>query len=156
MNVYVRSHGSRGSAATRMLWSDTFNLCVADHLRVADPFGRVDLIAWNNLGFGNGKRSRRCGDYLLVLQKAPVLAQATWRDDSIRSRWSEKIDKDTYPHPHAKPIGLIDSPDRAPLPSRAILANPDPAAGSLPLSCMRPGPVAAIHRLRTRVGSKPR
>jgi site-specific DNA-methyltransferase (adenine-specific) len=90
-----------------MLWSDTFNLCEGYHLRVAGFLKCVDLIAWDNLGFGNGYRGRRQGDYLLVLQKKPLLAKATWHDHSIRCRWPEKIDKKVYPHPHAKPIGLI-------------------------------------------------
>jgi site-specific DNA-methyltransferase (adenine-specific) len=89
-----------------MLWADTFNLCQAHHLRIADVLPCVDLIAWDNQSFGMGYRTRRCGDYLLVLQKPPLRAKATWRDHGIRSRWSEKVDRKKI-HPHAKPIGLI-------------------------------------------------
>jgi site-specific DNA-methyltransferase (adenine-specific) len=42
---------------------------------------------------------------LLVLQKPPIRARATWRDHSIPSRWVEKVDRKL--HPHIKPIGLI-------------------------------------------------
>ena len=35
-------------------WSDTFHLCEADHLRIADVLKCVDLIAWDNLRSGNG------------------------------------------------------------------------------------------------------
>jgi hypothetical protein len=73
-----------------------------------------------------GARSRRRGDYLLILQKPPILAKATWKDYGIPSRWPEKIDRKL--HPHIKPIGLI---------SRLIgaVTEPgdlvvDPAAGS--------------------------
>jgi site-specific DNA-methyltransferase (adenine-specific) len=88
-----------------MLWSDTFRLCEGAHHRVADVVKCVDLIAWDNLRLGNGYRTRRRGDYLLVLQKSPLRAKATWRDHGIPSRWPEKVDRKT--HPHAKPAGLI-------------------------------------------------
>ena len=51
-----------------------------------------------------GKRSRRRGDYLLVLQKPPITA-SNWRDHAIPSRWVEKVDRKL--HPHLKPAGLI-------------------------------------------------
>jgi len=86
-------------------WSDTFHLCEGDHLRIADVLKCADLIAWDNLRPGNGYRTRRRGDYLLVLQKPPLRAKAMWRDHGIPSRWPEKVDRKT--HPHAKPAGLI-------------------------------------------------
>jgi site-specific DNA-methyltransferase (adenine-specific) len=90
-----------------MLWADTFSVCQAAHLRVADVLSVVDLIAWDNLRMGMGKRSRRRGDYLLVLQRPPVIAK-TWTDHGIPSRWVEKTDRKSHPHPHANPIGLIE------------------------------------------------
>jgi site-specific DNA-methyltransferase (adenine-specific) len=106
-------------------WTDTFHLCEGDHLRIAE-LKCVDLIAWDSLRLGNGYRSRRRGDYLLVLQKSPLAAKATWRDHGIPNRWAEKIARGI--HPHLKPIGLI---------SRLIgaVTKPDelvvdPAAGS--------------------------
>jgi len=120
------------------LWADTFRLVEGHHLRVARmelmstarpcriALAPVDLIAWDCLRIGMGKRSRRRGDYLLVLQKPPIKAGATWRDHGIPSRWSEKVDRKL--HPHIKPIGLI---------TRLIAATTmpgdlvvDPAAGS--------------------------
>jgi site-specific DNA-methyltransferase (adenine-specific) len=102
-------------------------LCEGYHLRIpCKCLQTVDLIAWDNLKPGQGKRSRRCGDYLIVLQKKRIRARATWRDHGIRSRWPEKVDRRI--HPHVKPIGLI---------KRLIgaVTNPgdlvvDPAAGS--------------------------
>jgi site-specific DNA-methyltransferase (adenine-specific) len=88
-----------------MLWADTFRLCRGDHLRVADILPCVDLIAWDNQRLGNGYRSRRRGGYLVVLQKPPLRAKATWRDRGIPDRWAEKVDRRI--HPHAKPAGLI-------------------------------------------------
>jgi site-specific DNA-methyltransferase (adenine-specific) len=86
-------------------WTDTFHLCKGDHRRVADVLPCVDLIAWDSLRAGMGYRTRRRGDYLLVLQKPPLRAKGTWRDHGIPSRWPEKVDRKT--HPHAKPAGLI-------------------------------------------------
>lgn len=88
-----------------MLWTDTFRLCQGYHLRVADILPCVDLIAWDNLRPGNGYRTRRCGGYLLVLQKPPLRAKATWRDHRIPDKWREKVDRRI--HPHAKPANLI-------------------------------------------------
>jgi site-specific DNA-methyltransferase (adenine-specific) len=106
-------------------WTDTFHLCEADHLRISD-IKCVDLIVWDSLRPGNGYRTRRRGDYLLVLQKPPIRARSTWGDHSIPSRWAEKVDRKL--HPHVKPIGLI---------TRLIAATTrpgdlvvDPAAGS--------------------------
>ncbi len=106
-------------------WTDTFHLCEGDHLRIAE-LKCVDLIAWDSLRMGNGYRSRRRGDYLLVLQKPRLAAKSTWRDHGIPSRWPEKVERSI--HPHAKPSGLI---------SRLIgaVTRPgdlvvDPAAGS--------------------------
>ncbi len=92
-----------------MLWTDTFNLCEAHHLRVADVCKVVDLIAWDSGRMGMGKRTRRRGDYLLAAQKPPVSA-ASWTDHGITNCWAEKIGLKSYPrrlYPHAKPLGLI-------------------------------------------------
>ena len=109
-----------------MLWIDTFGLCQGHHLRIADVISPVDLIAWDSLRMGMGCRSRRRGDYLLILQKPPLRAKATWRDHGIPSCWPEKVNRAA--HPHIKPVGLI---------SRLIgaVTRPgdlviDPAAGS--------------------------
>src|SRR5262249_43927210 len=88
-----------------MTWTDTFCLCEAHHLRVAEELKSAALIAWDNQHPGNGWRSRRCGGYLVVLQKPPLRAKATWHDRGIWDRWSEKVDRKL--HPHVKPIELI-------------------------------------------------
>jgi site-specific DNA-methyltransferase (adenine-specific) len=107
-----------------MRWLDTYGLCEAHHLRVADRLKCVDLIAWDNLRPGMGKRSRRRGDYLVVLQRRPVIA-SNWRDHGISSRWVEKVNRKI--HPHAKPIGLIERLIAAvTLPGDLVI---DPAAG---------------------------
>jgi site-specific DNA-methyltransferase (adenine-specific) len=109
-----------------MRWVDTFALCKAQHLRIANICKCVDLIAWDSLRIGNGYRSRRRGDYLLVLQKPPLAAKSTWRDHGIPSRWVEKVDRNE--HPHIKPIGLITRLIGAVTNPRDLVV--DPAAGS--------------------------
>jgi site-specific DNA-methyltransferase (adenine-specific) len=110
-----------------MRWIDTFCLCERHHLHIPPQHIKpVDLIAWDNLHLGMGKRSRRRGDYLLVLQKPPVKAGATWRDHGIPDRWTEKVDRSI--HQHIKPIGLIARLlGAATQPGDMII---DPAAGS--------------------------
>jgi site-specific DNA-methyltransferase (adenine-specific) len=112
-----------------MLWLDTFRMGEAlngHSLGLVDILKCVDIIAWDNGRPGNGYRSRRRGDYLAILQKAPFAAKSTWRDHRIPSRWVEKVDRNE--HPHIKPSDLT---------SRLIgaVTNPrdlvvDPAAGS--------------------------
>jgi site-specific DNA-methyltransferase (adenine-specific) len=88
-----------------MRWQNAFGLAQGHHLRLADVLPCVDIVAWDNAHRGMGYRSRRRGDYLIILQKPPIRAKATWRDHGIPDRWVEKIDREL--HPHVKPIGLI-------------------------------------------------
>jgi site-specific DNA-methyltransferase (adenine-specific) len=90
-----------------MLWADVFRLCEGHHLRLSKVLKCVDLISWDDerIPGGNGYRSRRCGGYLIILQKPPIRARATWHDHGIRDHWSERIDRGV--HPHVKPAGLI-------------------------------------------------
>jgi site-specific DNA-methyltransferase (adenine-specific) len=91
-----------------MLWGDAFNLCMGHHLRiVGESLKCVDLIAWDNQRPGNGSRTRHRGTYLLVLQKPPIVARATWPDRGVHDRWVERIVHPRSQHPHVKPIGLI-------------------------------------------------
>src|SRR5262249_19076765 len=112
-----------------MLWSDTYRLGEGYHLRIPRKLLQtVDLIAWDDTRRpgGNGKRSRRCGAFLVILQKKPIRAGATWRDHSIRDRWPERVDRSI--HPHMKPIGLIKRLIAATTEPGELVV--DPAAGS--------------------------
>jgi site-specific DNA-methyltransferase (adenine-specific) len=108
-------------------WTDKFVLCEGRQLSIpADVLKIVDLISTDNGRFGMGARSRCRGDHLLVMQKPPIKARATWRDHGIPDRWVEKVNRSVYPH--MKPIDLI---------KRLIAATTepgdlvvDPAAGS--------------------------
>ena len=88
-----------------MRWQNAFGLAQGHHLRLADVLQCCDLVAWDNQHLGMGYRARRRGDYLVILQKPPIRAKATWRDHGIPDRWVEKVDRGL--HPHVKPLGLI-------------------------------------------------
>jgi site-specific DNA-methyltransferase (adenine-specific) len=114
-----------------MLWTDKFNVCEGRHHRlVADILPTVDLIYWENGLQGQGSRARIRGCYLLVLQKPPIEARATWRDRGIRDCWREKIPnpRSAHLHPHRKPIGLITRLIEAVTEPGDLVV--DPAAGS--------------------------
>jgi site-specific DNA-methyltransferase (adenine-specific) len=86
-----------------------------------------DVVAKCFSSISNGYRARRRGDYLVVLQKKPIVARATWRTSpTIPDRWPEKVDRKL--HPHIKPIGLIGALIEA-ITSPGDLVV-DPAAGS--------------------------
>lgn len=64
----------------------------------------VDLITWDKGKIGMGYRTRRKSEYLLILQKRPKLAKATWTLHNIPDVWCEKIINKT--HTHQKPLEL--------------------------------------------------
>src|SRR5215831_3307346 len=110
-----------------MRWTDKFCLCEGHQLRIPSSVLKiVDLISTDNESIGQGYRSRYRGDHLLVLQKPPIRARATWRDHSIPDRWIEKVDRSV--HPHMKPLRLIKRLITAVTqPGDTVI---DPAAGS--------------------------
>jgi site-specific DNA-methyltransferase (adenine-specific) len=92
-------------SAYLMRWCDKFVLCEGHHRRIADDlFKVVDLITTDTQRMGMVYRARCRGDFLLVTQKPPILAKATWRDHGIPDRWVEKVDRKL--HPHVKPVEL--------------------------------------------------
>jgi len=110
-----------------MKWQNTFQVCEGVHNRLRDVLPCVDMIAWDNLRISNGCRARRRGDYVVVLQKPPLRARATWRTQpTIPDRWPEKVDRKL--HPHIKPIGLIRALIEATTQPGDLIV--DPAAGS--------------------------
>lgn len=97
-----------------LLWVDKFSIASGTHLRYlrrADDLKLVDLIAWNKLAIGMGRRTRCLTEYLVIAQKLPTRAKGVWSDHSIRDCWTEQADKSA--HPHAKPIVLIERLIRA-------------------------------------------
>ena len=53
-------------------------------------FKLVDMITWDKQKIGMGYRTRRKSEYLLILQKEPIKAKATWSLHDITDVWSEK------------------------------------------------------------------
>jgi site-specific DNA-methyltransferase (adenine-specific) len=108
-------------------WTDTFRLCQAHHLHLADALPTVGLAAWaNGTRIGMGYRFRCNGGYLLALQKPPIRAKNTWTDRGISDRWIETVDRKL--HPHAKPRGLTERLIGATKKPGDLIV--DPAAGS--------------------------
>jgi site-specific DNA-methyltransferase (adenine-specific) len=94
-------------SAYLLRWTDKYVLCEGRHLGIStELFKIVDLIATDNERIGMGYRTRYRGDFLLVMQRPPTKARATWSDHSIPDRWIERVDRTV--HPHVKPIGLIE------------------------------------------------
>jgi site-specific DNA-methyltransferase (adenine-specific) len=116
-----------------MQWTDTYRLGEGYHQRTADVLKLVDIIHWDSGKLGNGHRVRKCGGYLLVLQKPKISRTGKWKviaknwtDHGIREHWFEKVDRKI--HPHVKPVGLITRLISAVTNSNDLLI--DPAAGS--------------------------
>ena len=103
--------GEIGRVLTRsghlMLWLDKFSIGEGIHLRLmtaAPQLARVDLIHWNKMTLGMGRRARCTSEYLVVLQRQPVRAKGSWTDHGLRDTWSEKVGRSG--HAHAKPFDL--------------------------------------------------
>lgn len=87
------------------LWVDKFHLVegVQEWFKELPDMQCVDLITWNKQKMGMGYRTRRKCEYLIVIQKKPILAKSTWSLHNIPDVWDEKVRK---VHPHSKPIEL--------------------------------------------------
>ena len=78
------------------LWIDKFHLCTGIHAWIElTDFNIVDMIVWDKGKIGMGYRTRRKSEYLMVLQKSPVLTKGCWIDHSIPDVWLEKTEKST-------------------------------------------------------------
>jgi site-specific DNA-methyltransferase (adenine-specific) len=111
-----------------MLWMDKFSLasghCHRWFRRVPD-LQIVDLIHWNKMRPGMGRRARCVSEYLMVLQKTPTRAKGIWNDHGIRDSWSESSDRRI--HVHAKPHILTERLIRAATKRGDLII--DPCAG---------------------------
>ena len=109
------------------LWTDKYHLCTGIGDWLADTsLEIVDMVTWHKKRIGMGYRTRRSGEHLIVLQKAPRRAKGVWKVHTIPDVWSEAIGKRDRVHP--KPVGLQSALIEA-------VSNPgdvviDPAAGS--------------------------
>ena len=110
-----------------LLWVDKFHLCTG-----VGPWFEgcglevVDLITWNKGRMGMGYRTRRSGEYLLIMQKPPKRAKGVWRRHDIPDVWTEKVER--RGGVHAKPVALqAKLIDAVTDPGDVVM---DPAAGS--------------------------
>ncbi len=108
------------------LWVDKYIMGEGIRFHNSTNLKPVDLLVWDKQRFGMGARLRNQTEYLLVLQKPPIVAKKSWQSHSIPDIWSEKAN--TSLHPHTKPVGLITKLVlTTSQPGDVIL---DPAAGS--------------------------
>jgi site-specific DNA-methyltransferase (adenine-specific) len=109
-----------------MLWVDKFILVDPDcpTWKYFQTLKSVDMVVWHKGRIGMGYRTRRCCEYLLILQKMPVRAKGVWRLHDIPDVWTEKSDRS---HAHAKPLQLIEKLIRAVTNEGDVVV--DPAAG---------------------------
>lgn len=112
-----------------MMWIDKFSLGSGQHLKYLAPVARymrvVDLIVWNKLDIGMGRRARCVTEFLVIIQKEPVRAKGTWTDHRITDCWHEGRNPER--HPHAKPHVLIERLIRAVTDKGDLIV--DPCAG---------------------------
>ena len=87
------------------LWVDKFHLCQGVR-GWFDGTGLdiVDLVTWDKGTFGMGYRTRRRGEYCVVLQKKPRRAKGAWKVHDIPDVVGESASQ--REHPHAKPVEL--------------------------------------------------
>lgn len=127
------------SSGHLMFWTDKFGVGSGKHVEhyaMAPELKIVDLLCWDALAFGMGKRLRCTAQYLVILQKAPQRTNL-WTDHAIRDCWPEMADHAA--HPHAKPRQLTERLIRA-VTKRGDLVV-DPCAGSYGVldACLRSG-----------------
>ena len=87
------------------LWVDKFHLVdgIKKWFLKTPLLHTVDMITWDKKRIGMGYRSRRRSEYLIIIQKEPKKAKATWLLHDIPDVWEEKVLKR---HTHSKPLEL--------------------------------------------------
>jgi site-specific DNA-methyltransferase (adenine-specific) len=96
------------------MWVDKFAIGSGQHLkylRRCRDLRVVDLICWNKMDFGMGRRARCVSEYLVIIQKEPVRAKDVWIDHRLPDCWHEG--RNPNRHPHAKPHVLTERIIRA-------------------------------------------
>jgi site-specific DNA-methyltransferase (adenine-specific) len=97
-----------------LLWMDKFSLASGHWrrwVRHAPQLEIVDLISWNKMRPGMGRRTRCQTEFLIILQKVPLRAKDIWTDHRLTDFWTESSDRGI--HAHAKPYQLTERLIRA-------------------------------------------
>ena len=109
------------------LWVDKYHLCSGvDAWLKGTDLEVVDLVTWNKGRMGMGYRTRRCVEYLMIIQKPPIRVHEGWRKRDVPDVWTERVRRNGAVHP--KPVQL-----QAALIEAVTVAGDvvlDPAAGS--------------------------
>lgn len=89
-----------------VLWADKFAVASCRHILWWDQsfVEPVDMISWNKIAPGMGRRTRCYTEFALIFQKEPRRAKGVWIDRGIMDCWPESADRSL--HPHAKPVQL--------------------------------------------------
>ena len=109
------------------LWMDKYHVCEGfrDWLH-GTSLQVVDMVTWDKNRLGMGYRTRRTGEHLIVLQKAPRKAKGVWKVHTIPDVWREPAK--AAGGAHAKPVGLQGALIEAVTHPGDVVV--DPAAGS--------------------------
>ena len=117
------------------LWIDKFHLCDGTSSWFLNTnLKTVDLIVWEKPKIGMGYRTRNKCEFLLVLQKLPILAKKTWTIHNIPNVWEEKVD--TTEHPHTKPLELQKILIQATSNENDLILDPAMGSGSVLKACL--------------------
>ena len=110
------------------LWVDKFHLCQGvSNWFEGTNLDVVDMVTWNKKKMGMGYRTRRCSEYLIVLQTLPRRAKSVWKVHNILDVWDEPV-KSKNGHTHRKPVELQSKLISAVSNENDVIV--DPAAGS--------------------------
>lgn len=122
-------------SAYLFLWIDKFHLCEGvSHWFKDTSLKTVDMMVWEKPNFGMGYRTRNKCEFLLILQKMPIKAKATWTIHNIPNVWKEKVV--TKEHPHSKPLEMQKILINAVTNERDIVIDPAMGGGSVLQSCL--------------------
>lgn len=127
-------------------WMDKLGLLQFKH--ELPEFTCVDMITWEKPNWGQGYRSRRKSEFLVIYQKNPTRAKGVWMDHSIPDVWTVEREADELEglglgrrlsgeqHPHAKPIGLQSRIIKAVTKPRQLIVDPCAGGYSVLRACL--------------------
>jgi site-specific DNA-methyltransferase (adenine-specific) len=119
-------------------WTDKYSVGDGKHMLFyarAPELSVVDLLCWDAMTFGMGKRLRCTAQYLVVLQKVPKIARGVWKDHRIRDVWPETANG----HAHAKPYQLTERLVRAVTQKGDLVVDPCAGGYGVLEACRRTG-----------------
>jgi site-specific DNA-methyltransferase (adenine-specific) len=123
-----------------MLWMDKFSLVEGVYrrwLRRAPTLEVVDLLTWDKMRIGMGRRTRAQTEFMLVVQKMPKRAAGAWKDRGIKDCWPEHHDREV--HPHCKPFLLTERLIRCVTERHDLVVDPCAGGYGVLEACERSG-----------------